>query len=90
MSDETDTSKDSGYAFLNTPPSTEEEDGDDAEAEEREEETRNIQRDQQSRRGGSNTRVHNKLYLKYGKSQLERARAVYRPDMPFNRRAILD
>ena len=36
VSDEANTSKDSGYAFLNTPPSTEEEDGDDAEAEERE------------------------------------------------------
>ena len=38
VSDETDTSKDSGYAFLNTPTSTKEEDKDDAEAEERERE----------------------------------------------------
>ena len=36
VSDETDTSKDSGYAFLNTPTSTKEEDKDNAEAEERE------------------------------------------------------
>ena len=36
VSDEADTHADSGYAFLNTPPSTEEEDANDAEAEEKE------------------------------------------------------
>ena len=36
VSNEADTSADSGYAFLNTPPSTEEEDANDAEEEEKE------------------------------------------------------
>ena len=36
VSNEADTSTDSGYAFLNTPPSTEEEDANDDEKEEKE------------------------------------------------------
>ena len=36
VSDEADTTADSGYAFLNTPPSTKEEDVNDAEADEKE------------------------------------------------------
>ena len=44
VSAEADTSKDSRYAFLNTPESTEEEDGNDADAEERKRKTGNVQR----------------------------------------------
>ena len=75
VSDETDTSKDSGYAFLNTPPSTEEEDGDDAKAEEREKRNKKYTRDRQSRRGGSNARVHRKLYSKYGKFPITKSQS---------------